>query len=488
MGIAEHIGSLLHGDRSRRAVQYEGEWFSWGLLGDIADAIDRELSSVGLGADATIGLVLRERPWTIGAFYGLLSTRRRVLTVAPLQPDATMRDDIKALGLAALIADIDDWSRPGLIDTAAAVGTMGIELTHAGGEPVRLIEGLEHPTRAAHHELSAGCAVTLLTSGTTGPPKRIPVFYDELDRQLAVGKKSSGGVTINALPMVSMGGVFALVSTAIRERPISVMDRFDVWKWAELVREHKPRRTGAPPAVLKMVLDADIPAEYFASVERHTGASAPLDPIVAEEFERRYGVQCLQGYGATEMKGSVTGWSEADRARFAKAKGASVGRPLAGVELRVVDPDTGAELPTDEVGRLEVFRPDFPGDHWMSTNDLGQVDHDGFLWIVGRTDDVIIRGGFKVPANEVEEALCEHPTVSDAVVVGLPDDRLGQVPAAVVVFEPDVAASERELIDFVRERVAPYKVPIRVVAVDSIPRNAMLKINRLRVRELITPA
>ena len=487
MEFAAHLSTLLAGDRARRAVQYEGGWYCWGLLADIAAGIDRILTDAGLGPSSTIALVIRERPWAVGAFYALLATRRATLMIVARQPDAALASDLRSLRPAAVIADDEDWQREGVRDAARGIGALGIALAHDDTAPVRAVPGLERPGTGPHHALPPDCAVTLMTSGTTGPPKRVPVSFDELDRRLAAGGRRSSGVAINALPLQTLGGVFGMVEAVVRSRPIAILEKFDLWKWASLVREHKPKRAGAPPAVLKMILDANIPAEYLSSVKLWMAASAPMDRKVAEEIERRYGFPCLQNWGATEMLRSVTGWTADDITTWSRRKAASAGRPYEGVKVRIVHPESGAALDCGQVGRIEVWRADFPGDHWMSTNDLGRVDDDGFLYIAGRTDNVIIRGGLKIAPNEIEDLLSALPGVAEAAVVGIPDERLGEVPVAAVVFESGVAKLPAEtLLAHLREQLPSYKIPVKIVERDSIPRNAMMKLDRRRLREQLT--
>src|SRR5262249_12015999 len=277
MNTSEWMAHVLRGDRARPAVQYEGHMYDWGHLADIAESLDRLLLDHDVPAGRTAGLILRERPWSIGAMYGLLATERPMLLIAPLQPDAAIAHDVRTLSLAALIGDRTDWARQGLVEAASAAGTLGLELTSDDEVPVRVVAGCEAVARSDRYELTAGTAATLLTSGTTGAPKRIPVTYADLDARFVDRRPSHGGGTTNSLPLVSVGGFFGVIGAAMRQRPIAVMDRFDVWKWADLIREHKPRRIGAPPAVIPMILSEDVPKEYFESVELYLTASAPLD-------------------------------------------------------------------------------------------------------------------------------------------------------------------------------------------------------------------
>jgi acyl-CoA synthetase (AMP-forming)/AMP-acid ligase II len=270
---------------------------------------------------------------------------------------------------------------------------------------------------------------------------------------------------------------------------MAMLERFDVHTWAALVKEHRPSVMGAPPPVVQMILDADISPDHFEGVTAFLTSSAPVAPEVARRFEERYGMPVLLGYGATEFLNSVTGWTTDLWHTFGAAKLGSVGRAHPGVRLRVVDPGAGDELGVGSEGLLEVDPPQRAGDlpaGWLRTADRARIDVDGFLWIVGRADDVIIRGGFKVDLASVERALLEHPSVATACAVGLPDERLGQVPGAVVTARADTPApSEGDLLDWVRARLAPYAVPVVVRVVGAIPQTGTFKPHRSAVRELL---
>jgi acyl-coenzyme A synthetase/AMP-(fatty) acid ligase len=237
-----------------------------------------------------------------------------------------------------------------------------------------------------------------------------------------------------------------------------------------------------------MVLDAQSPPEWLSSVKTIYTASAPLSMPLADEFEEVYGIPIVQGYGATEFLGAVTGWANDLYEEWGPAKRGSVGRAMPGITLRVVDNATETVLEPNEVGNLEVdspYRVQGVPAGWVSTNDLARIDDDGFVWILGRSDEVIIRGGFKVHLPEVEAALLEHPRVLDACVVGLPDDRLGEVPAALVITDVLDPPTESELIETVRRRLAPYMAPVLIGRYDEMPLNAMLKKDRRRIVSLL---
>jgi acyl-CoA synthetase (AMP-forming)/AMP-acid ligase II len=233
-----------------------------------------------------------------------------------------------------------------------------------------------------------------------------------------------------------------------------------------------------------MVLDADVDRDVFDSVRSVVSGTAPLDPDLADAFTARYGVPVLTSYGATEFGGGVAGWNLADHQQYAVAKRGSVGRAHAGCSLRIVDPDHGTDLGTDAVGLLEVRAAQLGTDEWVRTTDLARVDADGFLWIVGRSDQTILRGGYKVQPEVVRAALERDAAVVEAAVVGVPDARLGAVPVAAIERRPGHEVDEEALLAEAGRHLARYEVPVAVTVVDALPRTASGKADLAAVRAM----
>jgi acyl-coenzyme A synthetase/AMP-(fatty) acid ligase len=232
---------------------------------------------------------------------------------------------------------------------------------------------------------------------------------------------------------------------------------------------------------MRSVLDSDIPREDLASIRAINAGTSPVDPALVDAFFERYGIPILVIYGATEFSGAVAGWTVKDfHARWVDKKG-SVGRAFPGVQLQVVGED-GAVLGANESGRLQVATPQAgrAGD-WITTSDLAHLDADGFLYIDGRADDVIVRGGFKVSPETVIRALRAHPAVADAAVAPVPDQRLGQIPVAAVELLPGAAVDGEALRQHCRTTLTPYEVPARIFVVEALPRGAALKVDRRRL-------
>jgi acyl-CoA synthetase (AMP-forming)/AMP-acid ligase II len=240
-----------------------------------------------------------------------------------------------------------------------------------------------------------------------------------------------------------------------------------------------------------MVLDADLDRADLASVRSVISGTAPLSPQDADAFQAKYGVPVLTSYAATEFGGGVAGWNLADHERFWAAKHGSVGRAHAGCELRVVDPDSGAPLEPDAPGLLEVRAGQLgDGAGWTRTTDLARIDADGFLWILGRADQAIIRGGFKVLPDDVRAALERDPRVRAAAVVGRPDARLGAVPVAAVELRPGTPpVTAEDLLAAVAGVLARYELPTELRIVEDLPRTPSGKVDLVAVRELLaTPS
>ena len=267
-----------------------------------------------------------------------------------------------------------------------------------------------------------------------------------------------------------------------------LVEKFSVQTWRDAVVRHRPKVASAVPAGLRMILDANLPKEDLASLTALRTGTAPLDPAITQEFLDRYDLPVLQNYGATEFAGAVAGWSLGDFRKYYKDKPGSVGRFQPGVTGHVVDPETGAELPAGVEGVLEMKAAQFGnGGAWLRTTDRAIIDEDGFLFIKGRADNAIIRGGFKVHPDDVNKVLESHPAIREAVVVGVPDRRLGSVPVAALILKAGAAApSEAELAQFVKQHMLPYQVPVRFLVVEDVPRTNSMKPALPQVRALFT--
>jgi acyl-coenzyme A synthetase/AMP-(fatty) acid ligase len=354
---------------------------------------------------------------------------------------------------------------------------------------LRLSEGRDRDKPA---QFDPDVAFVTWTSGTTGPPKPIlqthSGYREILGRVLAsIRKGGSGDRPAPNLVPVSLAlnaGIYNVLFGLMVGAPVVLMDRFVPIDFAELIHRYAIRSTVLPPAAMNMLTDdpsvSDLtPLRYVRSI------TAPLSPLSARRFMAKFGVTVLNGYGQAEI-GEVIGWTAADARDYPEKLGA-VGRPHAGVHIKVTD-ESGRILGPGIAGQLLVRPPrmaagyagddslDDRTDHegYVRTGDIALVDEHGFVWIEGRSSDLINRGGNKVFPDEVEEVLLLLDAVKEAAVVGVPDRRLGEVPVAFVV--GDVGDDELEVV--CRENLVPYKIPVAFTRIDAIPRSEVGKVLR----------
>jgi acyl-coenzyme A synthetase/AMP-(fatty) acid ligase len=340
----------------------------------------------------------------------------------------------------------------------------------------------------------------MLTSGTTGEPKRVDLSYEMLARSLAgakhyeskrgAGSKLRSGVAVIHSPLVHVAGLFRVLQCVMDGRAFALLERFTVEGWVDAVRRHRPATASLVPAALRMVLESDVERADLASLRSVISGTAPLSAADADAFTARFGIPVLASYGATEFGGGVAGWNLADHQQFWAAKRGSVGRAHPGCALRVVDPASGSVLGADAEGLLEVKAAQLgAGGAWVRTTDLARIDADGFVWILGRADQVIIRGGFKVRPDAVRDALERHPGVRGAAVVSRADARLGAVPVAAVELRRGQAPlSPHDLIEHASATLSRYELPAEIRFVDELPRTASEKVDLAAVTALFAEA
>lgn len=486
-------------------VQFDGQWRTWGEIRRHAVELDQQLRQLPAArtsegeARRRIAVVLGNRPASVAALLATVGRGRLLIALNPLQPVPRLVAAALESAPDVVLAPVDLLDDPEFSEPLTTAGVTLMMLADcAGAAPVPAAGERAAEVEPEGAEAS-DVAIEVFTSGTTGTPKRIGLTFRQLEVSLAAALQHTRGIAaerppltgrpgIVALPMVHISGLWGVLQQLVEARPFVLLPRFSVDAWAAAVREHHLPFAGLPPAAIRAVLDADVPPAALSSLRAINSGTAALDPALAEAFTARYGVPVLSVYGATEFSGAVAGWSIADHRQFGAAKKGSVGRAFPGVALRTVAPD-GTPTAADEVGQLEVRTPQAGAEHWVRTNDLARIDADGFLWIEGRADDVIVRGGFKITPGVVSAALLRHPAVRDAAVVGVPHERLGEVPVAAVELERDVPAPEaEELREFCRSELTPYEVPVAVVVVPSLPRGAALKVDRTALTALITEA
>jgi long-chain acyl-CoA synthetase len=343
-------------------------------------------------------------------------------------------------------------------------------------------------------------AALLYTGGTTGRAKGVMLSHANLHYSGQAVQEAAhvAGVSrsLMTLPLSHSYGMLMTISAMHSpERPVTVLLRwFDPARFLELIAEHRLHTSALVPSMIELLLAQPLERHDLTSLFYLGCGAAPLSPSAAQEIERRIpSVTIRQGYGLTETAALVsTNPAGAE-------KPGSVGLPVPGATVKILD-DDGRELPAGEAGEIccrspAVMRGYWHGgardptltaeavrDGWLHTGDIGYLDEDGYLFVVDRKKDLIIRGGFNVYPRDVEDALLEHPVVTAAGVVGRPDERHGEEVVAFVSLNATGAVSSEDLIDWARRRIGGYKYPREVHIVDAVPLTAVGKLDRKALR------
>ena len=512
--------SRMHG--ARIASVYEGERVSYeGQYRAIA-ALAGELRRRGVGKGDRVAIAMANLPeWPV-AFFAATAIGAIAVPLNAWWAGAELEYGLADSGAKLLISDAPRWHRiepyrtnlPDLaeiiVSRAAAVGA-GSALEDIIGSPTEyeaLPDG-DLPEAAIHPD---DPATIFYTSGTTGRPKGALGSHRNLTTNiLSVGfalaraalrrgdepAAPSPKVGLMVIPLfhvtacsASLMGSMAVGNTTIYVR------KWDALEALEIIERERVNVTGGVPTIAWQILEHPERARFdLSSLEMISYGGAPSAPELVRRIHAEFGALPGNGWGMTETMATVT--SHAGEDYLARPDSAGPAVPVA--ELKIMSPDGARALPVGEVGELWAKGPQIVQgywnkpeataetfvDGWVRTGDLARLDADGFLYIVDRAKDMVIRGGENIYSIEVENVLFEHPAVIDAALIGLPHKTLGEEPAAVVQLAPATEASEEELKAWVRARLAVFKTPVRVAFLpDPLPRNANGKILKGELKAL----
>jgi len=463
-----------------------------------ATAIASGLAEAGLKPGRRVALMGQNSIEYIAGFFGILKAGGAVVPFSPAYSAREIGAQLSDSEPSAAIVDADIMESFVRAGGASIAREKRICMGKSSGSPSPFLADFEFSRRktvplppvAPDH-----LAVIAYSSGTLGVPKGVMLSHRNLATNLVQFRHqdpvpiTDKDIFLNHLPFFHIYGMNVLMAEAISVGATQViMSRFDPEELVRLIARHRATLLfTVPPVLLSLVHLPRIQDRDLSSLRYVNSGAAPLPPEVAREFRALTGVPVKQGYGLTETSPTTN----ADF--YARAELESVGPPVADTEEQVVHlQDHGKVLGAGEVGELwvrgpQVMRgywrdPELTGrvltDGWFHTGDLARMDERGYVFIVGRTKEMIKYKGYTVAPNELEALLLEHPQVKDCAVVGVPDREAGEIPKAFVVLKTGAAVDGDALMDFLRDKVAPYKRVRQVEIVDAIPRSPSGKILR----------
>jgi long-chain acyl-CoA synthetase len=471
-----------HGDRI--ALKLDEQEANYAFLHEAAARVAGLLKARGLEPGDRVGIMLPNVPYFAVAYYGVLRAGGVVVPMNVLLKQREVGFYVGDSGAKALFV----WH--GFAEAAADAETDVISVEP--GEFEQLVIAAD-PIHENVERAGDDTAVILYTSGTTGTPKGAELTHDNLITNCTVtastlAQLTPDDVVLGALPLFhSFGQTCGLNASVSAGACLSLIPRFDPAKALDIIQRDRVTVFEGVPTMYHAMLGVKQREQYDLSSLRlciSGGSAMPVE--VMKGFEQAFECKVLEGYGLSETS-PVASFNHPDRER----KPGSIGTPIDGVEMRLAEEENGVgEIAIRGHNVMKGYwnKPDatadvLDGDGWFLTGDMATVDDDGYFFIVDRKKDMIIRGGYNVYPREIEEVLYEHPAVSEAAVIGVADDALGEEVAAAVVLKGEADADD--IRQYVKDRVAAYKYPRKVFFLDELPKGPTGKILK---REIKPPA
>jgi len=484
--LATILTESVQRDADAVALKLDDAELSYGLLDEGSARIAALLREKGVEPGDRVGIMLPNVPYFAVVYYGVLRAGGTVVPMNVLLKAREVKFYLEDPEAKVVFA----WHEFAEAAEGGAEQAGAECILVKPGEFEDMLAGVGEPLTEVADRDGGDTAVILYTSGTTGTPKGAELTHDNLRRNAEVASAlfdyKAGDVVLGALPLFHSFGQTCSLNCAIRAGgTLTLLPRFDPDKALEIIARDKVTVFLGVPTMYSAMLHADSADSADTSCLEFCGSGGAAMPVeVMKAFEQKFDCKVLEGYGLSETS-PVASFNHPDRER----KAGSIGQPIEGVEMKVVD-DDGNDVGQGEVGEIVIKghnvmkgywnKPDATAetikDGWFHSGDMAKVDEDGYFFIVDRKKDMIIRGGYNVYPREIEEVLYEHPAVREAAVLGMPHDELGEEVAAAVALKEGQDVSESELRDFVKEQVAGYKYPRKIWFVDELPKGPTGKI------------
>lgn len=487
----------------RTAVLFGERSMTFAEVNSLANRLGRVLSNqLGDDDERHVGLLFNNSLYSPSLDFACVKAR---ITRVPLNARLSALEHaemLRGLGVKSLVYGPDLAERAGELKTALP----DLELYGLGSDvfgPDLMILALDEPDSPPAGEPQPDDVIlALYTSGTTGQLKAVEhtqssyaaIVHNILNNLV---DPEEGDVMLHAASMIHASGTFVLPFWC-RGGASAILPSFTPATYVEAIRRWRPTTLNLVPTMIGMLLDhPGAPVDAFASVQTIIYGASPMPAPLMERSLDFFGPRLVQYYGQTEAPLCITVLSKADHAAQLAHRRLACGFPAVDCEVKLVGED-GRPVPVGDAGEIVVrapfmmkgYRnaPELNAEHflpggWLRTRDVGRFDADGCLYLVDRVSEMIVTGGYNVYPREVEDVLCAHPAVREAAVVGLPDDKWGEVVTGFVVLRAEMEVDETALIEFVRERIAAYKAPKGIRYIADIPKSAVGKPLRRAIRD-----
>jgi acyl-CoA synthetase (AMP-forming)/AMP-acid ligase II len=496
----------------RDSVVFEGKRFTFAEIDERSNRLAHGLEGLGVKRGDCVGMVAvncneHVETYFAAAKLGSIFVPMNYRSKADELEYMINRAGIKALFVGSRYIDLIDSIKTQL-PTVRHVIPLGAER----GDSYEGLITAQPADPVATEIADDDTTILLFTSGTTGRPKAVPLRHDAFVlfalENVEPANPDIEERNILTVPLYHVAGIQTMLPAIYGGRTLVMMRQFELKEWLETVQRERATRAMLVPTMLKWIVESPDFGKYdLSSLKVITYGAAPMPfEVIKKAIERMPQVQFINGYGQTESASTLTtlgpedhrieGTDEEKQRKWWRLQ-SSIGKPLSDVEIRIVD-DWGSIVPAMGVGDIQAKGPrimrGYWGDEgktlqalttdgWLRTGDLGYMDEEGYVYLAGRADDLIIRGGENIAPAEIEEVLSLHPKIEDSAVIGVPDVEFGQQPFAYCVLRRGQTSTAEEIIEFCRNRMSSFKCPKGVVFLEELPRNPVGKLLRKELRD-----
>lgn len=498
----------------RTAVVFEGKRFTFSQLDERANRFANALLGLGIEKGARVAILEVNCNQYVEVYYGVA---KMGAIFVPLNFRAKREELIHMLNHSESSVLLVGERYVELVNSMRPELPLVKHYISIDGKQEGMLDYEELLAAASDEEVFTDISdddITMLmyTAGTTGLPKGVPLTHNSFSvyvmENVTPADLEIEETNLLTMPLYHVAGMQAVFAATYGGRNLAMMRQFEVNEWLETVQLEKANRAMLVPTMLKRVIDhPDLDKYDLSSLKVITYGAAPMPfEVIKKAITIFPGVNFINAFGQTETASTITTLgpddhviegTEEEKEKKLRRLTSSIGRPMSDIEMKVVD-ESGNDLSPGEIGEIVARGPRVMSgywkdaektakaidkDGWLHTSDMGYMDEEGYFYLAGRGDDLIIRGGENISPEEVENVLYAHPAIEEAAVISVPSEEWGQEPRAIIVLKEGKTATADDVMEFCRQRLASFKRPRSVVFIDELPRTSTGKILKRILRD-----